>query len=353
MNTTSTTAIAPGINPVFLDTDDAPDQVTQVNLTIEQPLKGNSAFRVSWNYAHDANLWNYYYFNNHPSSYVWEMKTGTVPPNGTVVGSNQYSATATGPYDQTTWGANLRADQKTGWSTDNMLQANYQRLFHHGMTWQVSYIWSKPMHTGGESGSDGYVYPSANYLYSSVSTMTTPYGAVTDPSLPPPQPSGTAPYAYYKALNQFEEYKRDIYFPTQEIKFNGVVELPVGQGKWLLHNANRFVNELVGGWQVAGDGNIHSQAFAVGAGNWGATNPLKVYKHNAPVTDCRTGVCFKENKWFNGYLAPTVISGNSCATTTAVVSGLPGNWARLLLSPIDTDCNKSDAAFTHTMAATK
>ena len=39
-------------------------------------------------------------------------------------------------------------------------------------------------------------------------------------------------------------------------------------------------------------------------------------------------------------------SGNTCATTTAVVSGLPGNWAPYS-SPIDTDCNKSDPAYTY------
>lgn len=347
VNSGSTTAIAPGINPVFLDTNDAPDQVTQANFTIEQPMKGNSALRVSWVFAHDANLWNYYYFNNHPSSYVWEMKTGTVPPTGTVPGTNTYSATATGPYDQTTWGTNLREDQKTGWSTDNMLQANYQRLFHRGIAYQVSYIWSKPMHTGGESGSDGYVYPSANYLYSSLSTMTPAYGPVTQPTLPPPQPAGTAPYAYYRALNYFEEYKRDVYMPTQEIKFNGIVDLPVGQGKWLLHNANRFMNEIVGGWQLAGAGNIHSQAFTVATSNWGPTSPLKVYKKKAPITDCRTGTCFKEHEWFNGYLAPTVASGftpSSCTLATLNVTGLPANW-QPYSEPIDTDCNPSDAAY--------
>ena len=68
VNSTSATAITPGINPVFMDADDAPDQVTQANFTIEQPMKGNSALRVSWNFSHDANLWNYYYFNNHPSA---------------------------------------------------------------------------------------------------------------------------------------------------------------------------------------------------------------------------------------------------------------------------------------------
>ena len=89
-----------------------------------------------------------------------------------------------------------------------------------------------------------------------VSTMTSPYGTVITPTLPPPQPAGTAPYAYYKALNRFQYYRVDTYFPKQHIKFNGIVDLPVGRGKRFLGNANRFVNELVGGLQLAGDGNI-------------------------------------------------------------------------------------------------
>lgn len=350
VNSSTTNSILPGINPVFMDTDDAPDNVTQVNVTIEQPMKGNSALRLSWNYAHDSNLWNYYYFNNHPTQYVWEMKTGTTQPNGTVIGSNQYAATATGPYDQTTWGSNLREDQKTGWSTDNMLQANYQRLFHRGIAYQISYIWSKPMKTGGESGSDGYVYPSANYLYSSVSTMTPAYGAVLEPTLPPAQPAGTAPYAYYKALNKFEEYKVDTSFPKQEVKFNWIVDLPIGHNKWLLSHSNRFVDEIVGGWQFAGDGNIHSLDFAVTSSNWGPANRLQVYKHKYPVTDCTSGACHKVDEWFNGYIAPTFLPSNnsnaSCKLASGLVTGLPGSWVPYQ-SPIDTDCNPSDPAYTH------
>jgi hypothetical protein len=334
VNTTSTTAINPGINVGFLDTDDPPDQVTQANFTIEQPMKGNSVFRVSWNYSHDSNLWENYYLNDHPSSYVWEMQNGIVPPTGTVPGTNTYSATATGPYDKTTWGSSMFQVQKSGWSTDNMLQANYQRLFHRGIAYQISYIWSKPMHTGGESGSDGNVYPSADFINSApaVSTMTSPYGTAITPALPPPQPTGTAPYAYYKALARFEYNRVDTYFPKQEIKFNGIVDLPFGSGKRFWGGANRLVNELVGGWQVAGDGNIHSIDFTITSTHWGPTNPLQVYKHKAPITDCRSGVCYKEYEWFNGYIAPTANQNVDC--TTNCVSGLPSNWAPYQ-TPID------------------
>jgi hypothetical protein len=85
------------------------------------------------------------------------------------------------------------------------------------------------------------------------------------------------------------------------------------------------MNELVGGFQVAGSGQVISQDFVVGSGNWGPTNPLHIYKHGAPITDCRSGVCRQSFLWFNGYLAPTVISGVDC--TTNCVSGLPSNYA--------------------------
>ena len=57
---------------------------------------------------------------------------------------------------------------------------------------------------------------------------------------------------------------------------------------------NRLMDELVGGFQLAGDGSITSQVFQPGAGNRGPTHPLKVYKHKKPITDCRNGVCYKE-----------------------------------------------------------
>jgi hypothetical protein len=134
--------------------------------------------------------------------------------------------------------------------------------------------------------------------------------------------------------------------PLQHITFNAVVDLPFGRGKKLLGNANRFVDELVGGFQVAGDGQVVSQDFQVANGNFGPANPLKVYKHGAPISDCRSGVCHPAYEWFNGYIAPTVAAGfnGSCTLATANVQGLPSNWAPYQ-SPIDTDCVTTDAAY--------
>ena len=344
VNSASTTAILPGLSVQTDNPDFPPNFVTQTNFTIEQPLKGNSVLRLSYLYTHGTNLDQILEYNNPPSSYNWQMATGTVPPSGSVIGSNQYAATATGPYDQVTYGGNTLT-QKSGWSNYNALQANYQRLFHHGLAYQVSYVWSKSMSVQGSGTAQNDILPYQDYVDSGLGTMTAAYGAAYAPPLPPPPPANTPSYGYYRALNRFENYMVDTSSPKQHIQFNGIVDLPVGRGKRFFGHSNRLVDELIGGFELAGAGTIVSQDFTVTSTNWGPTHPLKVYKHKAPITDCRSGVCYKEFEWFNGYLAPTVVAGNPCAGSSRnVVTGLPGGWAPYQ-SPIDTTCPTTDKYF--------
>ena len=247
-----------------------------------------------------------------------EVNSGTALPTGT------YANTATGPYNQTTYGGNTWIT-KDGWSNDNALQATYQRLFHHGVAYQINYVWSKPFRVGGNTFRDGQIDPRLNYATGGLGTTSSPYGTVISPYLPPAQPAGTAPYANFHALEVFEEYQVDSAIPKQHITFNGIVELPFGSGKMFLGKSNRWENEVVGGWQLAGDGNIVSQDFGITSSNWGPTNPLKVYKHGAHITDCRSGTCHPSYLWFNGYIAPTVNANTGC--TSKCISGLPSNYA--------------------------
>lgn len=331
VNSTSSTAILPGVTNFANSPAMPPDYVTQVNFTIEQALKGNSAFRITYLWNHGSNLDHYYSINNHPSTFVWEMAYGIAPPTGTTIGSNQYAATATGPYDQKTWGANSW-EVKNGWSNDNALQVSFQRYYHRGIAYQINYAWSKPMRFGGNWNRDSTVDPSANYLgvLGAAGSWSSPYGTTIAPSLPPAPPTGTLSWQEYHQLDRFEGYMVDTAIPKHHITFNGVIDLPFGRGKRFLGNASRFMEELVGGFQLAGDGSILSQDFAVTNTNWGPTNPLKIYKHNAKITDCRSGACLEAFEWFNGYLAPTVIN-----TATGGVSGLPSNWAPYQ-TPVDT-----------------
>jgi hypothetical protein len=326
VNSASVTSIQPGIWINHIDPDFPPDFVSQVNFTIEQPFKGNSALRLTWLWSHGTNLDQIYEYNNAPGTYAWEMQNGIVPPTGAL------SGVATLPYDKKVWGSGSIWEQKGGWSNDNALQASYQRLFHHGIAYQVSYVWSKPLRVGGNTSRDSAIYPSQDYVGNTgaVGTMTSPYGTVINPVLPPSRPAGLASYANWHDLNVFENYKIDSAIPKQRIRFNGIVDLPFGTGKRFLGNANRLMNELVGGYQLAGAGQVASQDFQPYAGNWGPTNPIQTYKHNTKITDCRSGVCHMAYQWFNGYLAPTVLNA-----TTKGVSGLGSNYAAYS-SPIDT-----------------
>ncbi len=351
VNSNSTNAILPGITLSTIDPNDPPTFVDEANFTIEQPAKWNSVVRLSYVYTHSTNLENYFYFNDQPSMFTWEVQEGAIPPNSKAFGPTN-SSTGEGPYDNLTYGSGMQQIQKTGWSNYNALQAVYQKIYHNGLAWQVMYVWSKSLRTGGHNGSSQegiYVDPYVNYMNSYVgsyvdaggasATYVPEGGALIPPALPPPPPPGVPVWGYYKALNRWENYMVDTASPPQHLQFNGIIDLPFGKGKRWLGNSNRAMNEVVGGWQVASAGRLVWTDFAIDSGKWGPTNPLKVYKHGAPVTDCRSGVCLKGYEWFNGYIAPTALAGNACSGGLSnVVNGLPSNWAPYQ-TPIDTICS--------------
>jgi hypothetical protein len=316
-------AILPGFGFTVYSPDYKPAAASVLNTTLEQPLKGNSALRLSWIWSHGSYLDRYWEPNNPPGNFLWEVQTGTDPPTGgaSVIGTsaqNTYAATATGPYDNTVYG-NFNYDQKNGWSNDNEFEANYQRLFHHGFSYQIFYTWSRAFRVGDNGFRDSQGYPASDYYGTSNNanvTVTPPPGGspITTPAIPPRIPSGLPNFVDYKALDVFEDYKLDSNIPPQHIQFNYVYDLPFGRGKKFLGKSNRFVDELVGGYQIAGDGNILNQIFAVASSNWGPT-----------ITDCRSGVCYPEYSWFNGYIAPTA-NASTGQCSAKCVFGLPSSY---------------------------
>jgi hypothetical protein len=301
INTNSTSALLPGITlGETLASNYPPDHVQDANFTLEQPLKNSSVLRISYVYTHGSNLDQNLEYNNAPSTYTWETATGTIPPTGT------YASTATRPYNQTIWGNNV-ISTKTGWSNDSALQLNYQRPFKNGYSYQIFYVYSRAFRVGGNTFRDSILYPAANFA----------------PGVLPPGMNVGTTTAPSQALNRYENYHVDTAIPEYRLNFNGVVEVPVGRGRKLLHNSNRWLDALVGGYQVAFVGQWLSQSFQVAAGNWGGANPLQVYGSSEPVTDCTSGVCHPAYLWFNGYISPTVINASSKGVTGIPSSYLP------------------------------
>jgi hypothetical protein len=325
VNSSTVTSIKPGVGLWSNSRAMPPDFVTQLNFTIEQPLPGNAALRVTYLWSHGTNLDHYFYYNNTTASgsqqFLWDMTQDTAAPS-----ANGYIGTR--PYDTTTWGNNTW-DVKDGWSNDNALQINYQRLFHKGIAYQVAYVWSKAFRLGGNYFRDGSLYPAANFLGVAPNASGTSYnttnipnfiagGVPITPAVPPAAPSGNQPWQEYHKLLYWEAYKPDTAVPFHHITFNGVVDLPFGRGKRFLGNVNKFADEAVGGWQIAGAGQVVSQAFQPALGNWGAINKIQLYKNGVTVQDC-IGTCQPKKLWFNGYFLPT-------AGQLGKVSGLPSGY---------------------------
>ncbi len=306
VNTSSTSALLPGINiGESLAANYPPAHVREANMTVEQPLRDGSLVRISYVFTHGYNLDQNYSYNNAPSTYVYETATGLTPPTGT------YASVATRPYDNTTWGSNV-ISTKDGWSNDSALQMNYQKPFKNGFAYQVFYVYSRAFRVGGNTFRDNTLYPAQNFA-----PGVLPAGLDTGTILNPSQ-----------ALNRYENYKEDTAIPRHHITFNGIYDLPVGKGKRFLGNSNKFVNALLGGYQVAFVGQVLSQSFQVASGNWGATSQLQDYGSSIPVTDCRSGVCRPAYLWFNGYIAPNLINAPNG------VKGIPANYVPYL-APIN------------------
>jgi hypothetical protein len=307
VDTNSTTALLPGIGPgTVASADYPPAKVREANFTIEQPFKDGSVFRASYVFTHGENLDQNYQINDAPSTYTWQVKTGTTPPTGTFAG------VATRPYDNKTWGG-ITQSTKLGFSNDSSLQFNYQRPSRHGFGYQVFYVFSKAFRVGGNTFRDNVLYPAALFAPGAI-----PQGMDVGTQLEPS-----------REFNRWQNYRPDTAIPLHRVSFNGVVDVPVGKGRHFLRGTNRLLDALVGGYQLAFVGTVVSQSFQVATGNFGASNPIKLYKNSVPVTDCRSGVCRPAYMWFNGYLAPTVINAASRG-----VQGVPSDY-QPYLAPIN------------------
>lgn len=312
VDTSSSNAILPGIREGSPNPNTPANMMWQVNGTIEQPLRPNSVLRLSYIYNYSNNLDQEYSFNNAMSSYVWEATTATAPPGGT------YSSVALNPYDNKTYGS-LTSVNPTGWATYNAFQANFQRLFKNGYGYQLSYVFRKGMRAGGNGWRDSTLYPTGDYLAGFVPG---------DGSL--------------HALNRFQNYKVDSTFGPQSIAWNGVVDLPIGRGKKFVGHANRFLDEIVGGYQLAFNGSAWVNWMGVTSSNWGGDNPqntgtmgkIHVYKHKHKVMDCSSGVCYPGYLWYNGFISPVLLN-NPC-TGTSSISGVPSDY-QAYQTPVNMD----------------
>lgn len=264
------------------------------NFTLEKEVMANTLLRIGYVGNHSGNQMQAFSFNDSTPSYIW-YATQQVPfPTG------YYANTATRPYDQTTYGT-LDEYRQSGYSNYNGVQMVLERRYSKGFAYQLMYVVGNALRLGCCDNNGGYA------------------NAVTEVNQYMP---GIVPTDYYqrdRALN----YRRDTSSPKHRVRWNWMIDLPFGRGKPIGRNAGGILNQLIGGWQIAGMGSLGSTYGTLTTSYWlpgGA--PLQYYGYKYPIQDCRSGTCYPGYLWYNGYIPSNQI--NSTNPTTGKPNGVMG-----------------------------
>ncbi len=267
----SPTAIARGsVDLYFMAPNQPVSRIQEWNLLVEREVMKNTVARASYIGKHGFNLDQYAELNDQPNAYIWYTTQGVALPTGA------YASVARRALDQTSYGS-MQRYQKTGWSNYNGIQLEFQRRYSRGYAFQIFYVMGNALRAGGNGFRDGLITTTNAFLPGAVPTDV-------------------------DARNRFLNYQRDTDIPKHRLRWNWLVDLPVGQGKWLGGAAGPKLNRLIGGWQVAGFGTLRSNYFALPTSNWGALNPITVYGTQYKIEDCRSGRCIPGYLYYNGFL---------------------------------------------------
>ena len=208
--------------------------VEQYSLDIQQQLKGDVLVKIGYYGAHARNFANYTNINQIPDSVL-----ATYAPGGANAGTSLATKVAN-PYYATTIGGlpatgvvasstiakgqlllpfpqfgSIYELESTGYSNYNSLVVKVEKRMAKGLTVLGTYTWS------------------ANWdnIWSTGSQVYSTYG---------PQ----------DAYNPKREYARSLNSIPNRYTAAVTYDLPFGRGKQLMGGSNRFVDALVGGWEV-------------------------------------------------------------------------------------------------------
>jgi hypothetical protein len=300
----SPSAITPGSTyNYYFNTHMPTDYVYDWNVTVEKEIMANTVLRFGYVGNHSGNQIQAYSYNDSMPAYIWYVTQGTPLPTGT------YANVARRPYDNTTYGE-VNEYRKSGWSNYSGAQFVWERRYSKGFSYQLTYVVGNAFRAGDFNSGGGY---------------TSPVPEVNQ-FMP-----GAVP-ADYDQRNRFLNYRRDISFPKHRVRWNWMLDLPFGQGKPIGRSARGVLNQVIGGWQLAGLGNIGSTYATLTTGYWNFTGqPLRQYGYQYPIEDCRSGTCYPGYLWYNGYIPANQINSVGANGRPNGVMGVPADYKPAVL----------------------
>jgi hypothetical protein len=90
---------------------------------------------------------------------------------------------------------------------------------------------------------------------------------------------------------------------------------------------NRFLDSIVGGWQVTGMGTWRSYYFTIPTSYYPTGNPIEYYGHKYPIQDCTSGKCRSGYLLWNAYIPAHYINSHDPKTGAPNgIMGVPANY---------------------------
>ena len=262
----------------------ADDRMQQWTLTIERELMKNTALRLTYIGNHGSNLEQRLAWNSSQAQWNYQLQTGLAAPvNGDLRRPNP------------DW--NGTVESHVGYSNANSVQAEVERRFTSGLSFQWWYTYDHALTTTDESG---YGDGSGGALVPENSTIL----GNTNLSL-----SQRLRLVYYNSA----------LVPPHTMSWNGIYELPFGRGKHFGTNVTRGLNEIVGGWQLAFIGTWRS-GFWMGVNN----NSDALWLFGNPTLDASQRLKMnifghEQELYFRGYFDPTQATGVDLSQLEALV----------------------------------
>ncbi len=273
------------------------------HLSIERELPFQTALRVSYIGEHGRDLEQKFALNSQEAEYNYVTRTKLAPPsNRALLRANP------------NWNV-ANAVNRTGYSNTHSGQVELERRFSNGVAFQWFYVFSSSLTTTDAGGSS-----SGNTAINSGAG-----GGQVPENI---QLFGAPNLSYDQRLRLI--YFRSTEIPQHRIRYNAIVDLPFGRGKKFGGNAPGFVNQFIGGWQVAAIGDWRNglrMSVAPGLYQFG---DIQINADERPEL---TFSGLRQRLWFRGYFDPTRATNITGGNLTTLLPGDPNQRVARPLGP--------------------
>lgn len=302
VNTTGIVDVAPGAQSVmpwdFRNWRE--NRAHSYYLTLERVVMKSTALRLNYIGNLGRDLEQRFNLNTREAESNYVARTGQAPP-----GQRDLMRV------NRNW--NFLAANHTGYSNSHSLQAEVERRFNSGLSYQLFYVFTRSLTTSDAGG-----FQAGNGNINSTDGVF----AVPENS----QLLGSPNLSYDQRLRL--GYQNSSNIPAHRVRYNFFYELPFGKGKYMLGSAGKFVNALAGGWQISGIGEWRG-------GNWMGVNPGR-YLFGDPSLDASQRLELKfagrnQRLWFRGDFDPRLASQ---VDQTALQQLVPIDRSKRILRPV-------------------